>query len=94
MKTQTENQETEVALHDATCSASLSPVAYRIEQQQSPYTYWVQRMILGSEGPLWYILLRPGDPVAYLRALKTGYATPEAALQAWQEYADLNWPNT
>jgi len=77
----------------ATCSASLFPVAYRIEQQQAPHTYWIQRMTLGSEGPLWFILLRLGDPSSYLRSLKSGYATPESALQAWQEYADLNWPN-
>lgn len=76
-----------------TCSASLSPVAYRIEQQQSPHTYWIQRMILGSEGPLWFLLLRLGDPSACLPSLKTGYATPESALRAWQNYANLNWPN-
>jgi hypothetical protein len=87
------NQETEVALDGATCSASLSPVAYRINQQQSPHAYWIQRMILGVEGPQWFILLRLGDPAAFLASLKEGYATPEDALQAWREYADRIWPN-
>jgi hypothetical protein len=50
-------------------------------------------MILGPEGPLWFILIRQGDPSAYLPSLKTGYDTPESALRAWQDYANLNWPN-
>jgi hypothetical protein len=73
-------------------AASLSPVAYKIKQNQNPHTYWIQRLNLGQEGPRWFILLRLSDPSAYLDDLKQGYMTPESALSAWQKYADRRWP--
>lgn len=75
-------------------SASLSPVAYKIESDQSPHTYWIQKLTLGPEGPRWFILLRLSDPASYLASLKEGHLTPEAALASWQAYVDGRWPQS
>jgi len=73
--------------------ALLQPVVYKIEQEQSPHTYWIQKMCAYTD-PKWCVLCRLNDIRAILESSRAGYDSAEEALAAWQEYADFIWPGT